>query len=291
MHYGIISFSTLNATMIIITALFPSLFHILHIDLFSGFNKTVHYFRSPGLTAGFDTSGFISLLSIVLVFLHINRIPSLLKNLLLLILSTSVIFSSRTSMIAYIILIFVMLFLQKKYKYPNLKDGKIVLLPFIPILLFLIYLLNLFFTGELIFDNGIIEKIIDGSIVSIYSHGDQYDRQYALTDMFTFIPVGLSPVDNFTGKILGATGIIGLFISIIYLIILFIIYIKLKNIIHPYIIILFLLKLIFNFKNNYLFTGGSNILNIFYIATISYHIKNASILNELNSREYGKITN
>ena len=290
-HYGVISFSFLNATMVIITALLPSLYHTLHLDLFSGFNKTVHYFRSPGLTIGFDTSGFISLLSIVLVFLHINRIPPLLKNLLLLTLSTSVIFSSRTSMIAYLMLIFLMLLFQKKYKYPNLKDGKIVLLPFIPILLFLFYLLTYFFTDELPFDNGIIVKIIDGSISNIYSQGEEYGMQYALTNLFTFIPVGLSPADNFTGKILGATGIICLFISIVYLIILFIVYIKLKNIIHPYIILLFLLQLIFNLKNNYFFTGGSNILNIFYIATISYHIKNANILNKYNSTEYGKITN
>ena len=80
-------------------------------------------------------------------------------------------------------------------------------------------------------------------------------------------------------------------IWVVYLIILFIVYIKLKNIIHPYIILLFLLQLIFNLKNNYFFTGGSNILNIFYIATISYHIKNANILNKYNSTEYGKITN
>ena len=290
-HYGIISFSAINATMVIITALLPSLYHTLHIDLFSGFNKSVHYFRSPGLTVGFDTSGFISLLAIVLVFLHINQISSLLKNILLLILSTSIIFSSRTSMIAYLILIFLMLFFQKKHKYPNLKDGKIVLLPFIPILLFLLYLLTFFFTGDMPFDNGIIIKIIKGPISNIYSQGDEYSRQYELFNSFTFMPVGMSPVDNFMGKILGATGIMGLFTSIIYLIFLFIIYIKLKNIIHPYIIILFLLQLIFNLKNNYFFTGGSNILNIFYIATISSHIKNANILNKFNSTEYGKITN
>ena len=61
-----IYFAFINAFMVIVTALDNQLYHFLKLNMFSGFNKSLSVFRSPGLLRGFDNSGFLALIAIVL---------------------------------------------------------------------------------------------------------------------------------------------------------------------------------------------------------------------------------
>ena len=97
---GVVFFSTVNSIVVILTALFPQLYDLLMIGVFSGSEKSASFLRSPGLLQGYDAAGFTAVIGLVsLLMLSIIRpMPTLMLCSCYLSLLLSTALSSRTSL-------------------------------------------------------------------------------------------------------------------------------------------------------------------------------------------------
>tara|TARA_R110002072_G_scaffold4719_2_gene33034 strand:- start:6016 stop:7080 length:1065 start_codon:yes stop_codon:yes gene_type:complete len=106
---GVIFVAVLNSLVVITTAIIPDVYEALNIRKFSGFDKHVRAFRSPGLFRGFDTSGYFMIFAIlsVPVALRSKRYSNLIKTTIMFSLIVGVLLSSRSSMLILSVLLFI----------------------------------------------------------------------------------------------------------------------------------------------------------------------------------------
>lgn len=270
---GCILAASINAAVVIITALSPELYHSMGIRELSGFDKSIRLYRSPGLLAGFDTSGFISVLAIIIILDRIIRkeMNNALFYTLFTMLSASIYLSSRSGMVLLIILIATVI-IKRDLRAPTLKIALTVYV--IPGICLAIILAAGVYRPDWIstFSFGWLQPYHIDVIYNIGSSED-YTSHYDVSLLRLFPETPTMLPDNFYFRLLAAGGIFA-FIPIVAMssTLIFDVYIaksKGKKILFSFCAVSFIAM---SLKANYFFY-----IPIFFFIAALYSSKNRSV--------------
>jgi len=255
---GVFGGILLNSVAVLVFAINPEAYQALQIDNFSGYDKGARLFRSPGLQAGTDTAGFMSVFGIVL-YLYLKQrqvISWFVKRKFFYLLLLTPLFCSRSSMLLGVITLIILLIVWRRMIRP--VDKAIMMIYCALLLGVAIAFVGLLLFPELIGFLSVSTEIISGVPVdAIYavSDGGAYVEQYDLYHLFTWIPIG-DPLlyDNLLGKLLASMGVIGFVAGMLVVIYIFFGLLAIAPKREKTFILLFLFIFLFaNVKNNYLF--------------------------------------
>jgi hypothetical protein len=249
----------LNALVIFIQILLPTsqpLFASIYL-----FNKRFSSIRSFGLTTGFDSAGFYSIIGMLISFHLLQKNKRKVDIFLILLFITSVLLTSRTSMIIGIALFTlyqfkIILGAEKRIKIPFI----ITLIPqsFIFVLIF-----KIVYTTIILKDVSYVFNINLSQQFALTSLDDIANSHFFLPEkpIDTIFGMGMNPkADNGYVKTIFFIGVLGLgLFATTYLYLPFYLLSrndKKNNNITKLFLLIILLQFVFNFKNLYFFSRG-----------------------------------
>ncbi|WP_147238871.1 hypothetical protein [Rhodosalinus halophilus] len=246
----------INSVVVIITAISPDIYLSLRISDFSGFDKTPRPFRSPGLFRGYDTSG--AFMCIALAATPVILRPTSNKNYITIIaislLSLACMLSSRTSMLIFLM---TALICATFYRGNHLRAYRLFLL--ITAVIFAaisLYIISIsLFNLSIFTPPQILQEFVPRNISLYYNVGtNDYLRHHRILDIDLFPSETSFLPDNFfsrAGLSLGAVGLIGALIPIIYMSASMLI--AYRGNLRYFCLALIFILFAMNFKNNYFF--------------------------------------
>lgn len=209
--HGVFVGIVFNAIAVLIFAMSPEVYESLRVSSLTGFDKGARLLRSPGLQAGTDTAGYLTVLGIVIhLYLARFRVRGFLLNrktfYLLLI---TPLFCSRSSMLLAATIMVLLLVAWNRHiarpeKTAMFITGSVVAS------------VGAALVGALFFPEALglepTTQVFGVPIDAIYMvmSSDDYVGQYDFYGMFSVIPTGGAELyDNTIGKLLASAGVFG----------------------------------------------------------------------------------
>ena len=283
-----------NAIVTILQVLDPNL-QILLKDIY-GFTKSLRSIRAFGLTAGYDTSGYLSIIGFLLTLFFIISSQRRIKWILLqLIFSISILFTSRSSMILFSFIFLAVTFFFFLQRGQGFKLLSVIYFA-ISSLAIIYFLLPIFLSTFTIF-NDYFFWIPSSNYFVYYARTDMTEWQNSMWlfpgnifDLIFGMSIDVPFSDVGFVKIVYMVGIIGLFIIIgLYGYILRNIWRVIKFstdkntiLINWLFIIVLLIMILINIKNLYFFTRGFHELLTILFFTITLPVQRVFHRNNQN---------
>lgn len=251
---GMVSIAVLNAAIVIATAIYPQLYELLKLSSFSGFDKEVRHFRSPGLFRGYDTSGYFMIISLA-AFHYLPgffKIPLLIKSAIYILIAAAVFLSSRSSILMLLGVIMLFFVVEKNLALRTLIFRSVTVFA-IFIASYSVFFVN--YSNPIEWINANFYLLSDVNFDTIYAISSE-----GYIDHYDFEKISMLPVennytpDNFFFRSSSALGIMGSFLLLCHILTLIYFGISMPSgDVKSFACVFSIIFIFANFKNNYFF--------------------------------------